>query len=386
MHKLLQRQLRQAQQASSDGSVDLDKLLNLVDAAYGEVDRERRFTAHAHTVLRDEYRVLTAKQLEIHGTMARVEAEKAEAERARAAAEAELLKQERLSLLGRLTASLAHELRNPLSTIRNTVHAIRETAVAKGIDLTRQMRRIQRTIDRCDSIIRDLLDYAGARDVVVSPIRLDSWLGNVLDDQKVPTGVVLERRFAATGAVVMFDPDRLRCVLVNLFENALEALVETPEIVERRITVSTADQRHASKSRSPIPGRVFRPTCWPGCSSRCSARAPSAPVLGWRRPSRSSSSMAAISSSATPPVLALASSFGCRRSLAKRRRGLIRFVQLTLAFGTPASCARPTGGIMQRYTRSIAELWQHSGNRMPKRPSTRWSLPATKITRASSPS
>jgi signal transduction histidine kinase len=239
MHKLLQRQLRQAQQASSDGSVDLDKLLSLVDAAYGEVDRERRFTAHAHTVLRDEYRVLTAKQFDIHGAMVRVEAEKAEAERARAAAEAELLKQERLSLLGRLTASLAHELRNPLSTIRNTVHAIRETAVAKGIDVERQMRRIQRTIDRCDSIIRDLLDYAGARDVVVSPIRLDSWLGNVLDDQKVPAGVVIERRFAATGAVVMFDADRLRCVLVNLFENALEALVETPEIVERRIIVST---------------------------------------------------------------------------------------------------------------------------------------------------
>src|ERR1700742_4952882 len=98
MHKLLQRQLRQAQRASPDGSVDLDTLLNLVDAAYSEIDRERRFTAHAHTVLRDEYRGLTERQLEIHTAMARVQAQKAEAERARAAAEAEVLKRERLSL------------------------------------------------------------------------------------------------------------------------------------------------------------------------------------------------------------------------------------------------------------------------------------------------
>jgi len=239
MHKLLQRQLRQAQQAGRDGSVDLDTLLSLVDAAYGEVDRERRFTAHAHTVLRDEYRVLTAKQLEIHGAMVRAEAAKTEAEGARVAVEAELLKQERLSLLGRLTASLAHELRNPLSTIRNTIHAIREVAVDKGIDIERQMRRMYRTIDRCDGIIRDLLDYAGARDVVVSPIRIDSWLNDVLNDQKVLAGVTIERRFAAAGALVMFDPERLRCVIVNLIENALEALVETPGIVERRITVAT---------------------------------------------------------------------------------------------------------------------------------------------------
>ena len=76
MHKLLQRQLRQAQQTSSDGTLDLDTLLSLVGTAYDEIDRERRFTAHAHKVLRDEYAALTERQL-------KVEAEKSEAERAR---------------------------------------------------------------------------------------------------------------------------------------------------------------------------------------------------------------------------------------------------------------------------------------------------------------
>ncbi len=60
MHKLLQRQLRQSHQASPEGSPDLDTLLALIDAAYHEIDRERRFTAHAHQVLRDEYAALTS--------------------------------------------------------------------------------------------------------------------------------------------------------------------------------------------------------------------------------------------------------------------------------------------------------------------------------------
>jgi len=226
MHKLLQRQLRQAQQASSDGKLDLDTLLSLVGTAYDEIDRERRFTAHAHQVLRDEYSALTERQLKI-------EAEKSEAERARAAMEVELLQQERLSLLGRLTSSLAHELRNPLSTIRNTVHAIGEAATMKGLDIARQMSRAYRAVDRCDGIIGDLLDYAGSRDPVPSPIRLDPWLEQVLNDQKVPELVAIDYRLGAPCAVVSIDPDRMRSAVVKIFENALEALVETPDLAER---------------------------------------------------------------------------------------------------------------------------------------------------------
>jgi signal transduction histidine kinase len=233
MHKLLQRQLRQAQRTSSDGTLDLDTLLSLVGTAYDEIDRERRFTAHAHKVLRDEYAALTERQL-------KVEAEKSEAERARATAEAELFQQERLSLLGRLTASVAHELRNPLSTIRNTVHAIGEAAAMKGLDIVRQMSRVHRTIDRCDGIIGDLLDYASARDTVPSPIPLDTWIEEVIKGQKVPKGITVECRLGAPRAVVSIDPDRLRSAIVKVFENAIEVLVETPALAEQRVTVSTA--------------------------------------------------------------------------------------------------------------------------------------------------
>ncbi len=239
MHKLLERQLKQARRASATGEVDLDLLIELVDAAYIEVDRERRYTAHAHQVMRDEQAELLKREVAAQQAMARFGAEKAEAERARAAAEAELLKQERMSLLGRLTASVAHELRNPLSTIRNTVHAIHHAARGKGLAIDRQMSRIERTIDRCDGIIGDLLDYAGARELKPTALKLDNWLGEILDDQTPPDGIAIERRLGAPGVVVSADAERLRCAIVNLIENAIEAITETPGLFERRITVAS---------------------------------------------------------------------------------------------------------------------------------------------------
>jgi signal transduction histidine kinase len=239
MHKLLQRQLKQARQAKPGGELDLDAFVALVDAAYNEADRERSYTTRAHQVMREEQADLLKRQLETREAMALIAAEKADAERARIAAEAELLKRERLSLLGQLTASVAHELRNPLSTIRNTLHAIRQVTQEKGVDIGRPMARAERTIDRCDGIIDDLLDYAGSRELNLLPMALDTWLAEVLADAKLPAGITIERRLGAAGAAVPIDSERLRCAIGNLIENAAEAIVDAPQLAERRITVST---------------------------------------------------------------------------------------------------------------------------------------------------
>jgi signal transduction histidine kinase len=252
MHKLLERQLRQARRASASGELDLDALLALVDAAYAEADRERSYTTRAHRVMREEQADLLKRQLENTQAIVRIEAEKAEADRARIAAEAELLKQERLSLLGQLTASVAHELRNPLGTIRNTVQTIYETARAHGLEIDRQMERVERTIDRCDGIIADLLDYAGTREIAPMPLELDPWLGSLLDKQKIPERITLERRLAAPGTIVPIDTERLGCAIANLIENAADAIAATPDLAERRIIASTHKGSSATGGKAEI--------------------------------------------------------------------------------------------------------------------------------------
>jgi signal transduction histidine kinase len=240
MHKLLQRQLRQSRKEGAADEVDLAALFELIDAAYSDVDRERRIMAHAYQVMRDEHGALLLRQMKTHDMVTRIRAEKAEAERARAVAESELLKKERLSALGQLTATVAHELRNPLSSIRNTIFTVREQAKAKGMDLDRPMSRIERSIGRCDEIIADLLEYARSRDLRRSAIELDHWLGEVLDEQKIPDGIRIERRLGAPTTRVQLDVDRFRRVIINLIDNATQALADAGSAIsERRITVAT---------------------------------------------------------------------------------------------------------------------------------------------------
>jgi PAS domain S-box-containing protein len=153
-------------------------------------------------------------------------------------AQIELVRREKLSTLGQLTATVAHELRNPLSAIRNTVFTVRETLAKSGINLERPLSRVERNIQRCDRIIADLLDFTRIRDLNRAELEPDAWLDDVLNDQRMLDGVVLKRDFGAAQRRVSIDPERMRRVIVNLVENAAQALAETnpPECA---ITVRT---------------------------------------------------------------------------------------------------------------------------------------------------
>jgi PAS domain S-box-containing protein len=141
-------------------------------------------------------------------------------------AQNELVRREKLSTLGQLTATVAHELRNPLSAIRNTVFTLRESVAQSGLDLDRPLGRVDRNIQRCDRIISDLLDFTRVPELRCAPVDADQWLDEILAEQQLPDGVGLKRDFGASGAYVQFDTERLRCVVVNLVDNAAQAMAE----------------------------------------------------------------------------------------------------------------------------------------------------------------
>lgn len=198
---------------------------------------------------------LIARQFETHAALAAMRADKAiaalnaekiEVERARLEAEAELLKaeaellkKERLSVLGQLTATVAHELRNPMSAIRNTLFTIKELAAGGGLKLDRPVARMERSIERCDRIIADLLEYTRNRELNRTTLCFDRWLAEVSGEQSIAPPVALALEMGAGEAEVPIDPDRMRRVVINLVENAVHALAELPPEREKRITLRT---------------------------------------------------------------------------------------------------------------------------------------------------
>jgi PAS domain S-box-containing protein len=153
----------------------------------------------------------------------------------------QMIHRERLSTLGRLTATVAHELRNPLSAIRNSLHSLRILAGPSHAMFDRQLSRMDRSIERCESFIADLTDFAHAQQLETSAIRLDEWIGEFAAAAVMATGVVLETHLGAGNALNLIDKSRLKRALDNILDNAAEALAEMAPAAAstRRVTITT---------------------------------------------------------------------------------------------------------------------------------------------------
>jgi len=134
-----------------------------------------------------------------------------------------MVQTERLSTLGRLTATVSHELRNPMAAIRNSLFLIREFA-GQPDKVNVNVERAERSIVRCDNIIGDLLEYTRSRNLNLQPVSLQFMVRTILEEHKLPAKLKLTTDLRGSEAKVMADLDRFRRVVINLVENAAEAI------------------------------------------------------------------------------------------------------------------------------------------------------------------
>jgi signal transduction histidine kinase len=139
------------------------------------------------------------------------------------AAMQQLAQQERMATIGKVAATVSHELRNPLTAILNSTILVRHQAGAAGDDVGRTLDRIERNIERCTSIIMDLLAFTEPKALKPEPTAIDDWLAQVLEQVALPQGITLEKRLSC-GATATIDRDQLGAAIGNLVENAAAAL------------------------------------------------------------------------------------------------------------------------------------------------------------------
>jgi signal transduction histidine kinase len=151
------------------------------------------------------------------------------------AAQDELIKKGRLEQLGQLTATIAHEIRNPLGAIRTSAFLLERKTTSLGEDVSGHLQRINNGVNRCDTIISQLLDFSRTKEVNSSLALLDDWLAKIVREeaQRLPENVYIECALGLEGVKVAFDPARLQRAIINLLSNASEALCQ-PDHQERQ--------------------------------------------------------------------------------------------------------------------------------------------------------
>lgn len=127
----------------------------------------------------------------------------------------------KLTALGRLTAALAHEIRNPLAAISHAGQLLQESP-----ELAAQDRRLAQIVDqqtdRINRIVKSILQLGKPGSVRLIDIDLDNWLrefrANFAETHRLDEAMLSLSR---CGYLVRFDPDHLNQVVSNLCENAL---------------------------------------------------------------------------------------------------------------------------------------------------------------------
>ncbi|HEY9050280.1 MAG TPA: ATP-binding protein [Gammaproteobacteria bacterium] len=183
-------------------------------------------------------------------------------------AQNEIIKNERMATLGQLTATVSHEIRNPLGTIRTSVFTLSNKIQNKDATLQRAIERIERNIVRCDNIITELLDFSRIRALQHQVTQLSDWIRNTMDDISVPYDIHI-RMVLDDDIDIEIDRDLLHRVLVNVIENASHAITESKfisndktiiiqnQVVNDRVEIIVTDTGEGI-SESVMP-RIFEP-------------------------------------------------------------------------------------------------------------------------------
>lgn len=153
------------------------------------------------------------------------------------AAEAErgLRRQESLAAVGQATAQVAHEIRNPLGSIRLGVSMLRDSV--NDDEGLRTIELVERGIMHLNKLVVDVAQFSSSKPLARSSVDLHALIERSLElvAEKVnEKSTSIERKYTDQKLVGNWDPDQLRQVLVNVIANAIDA---SPE--HNAVTIST---------------------------------------------------------------------------------------------------------------------------------------------------
>jgi signal transduction histidine kinase len=154
--------------------------------------------------------------------------------------------------LGKLTGELAHEIKQPLSIININLKLIREELEAAkaaqanqegrghgSLEFTRALRKIaviEKETDRLEQILEGFLRYIGRTELQLASVDISSLISDMVDfysPQAHSHSIIIRQQLYDKPLVCKADEDMLKQVILNLFINAQQAMIDGGELLIR---------------------------------------------------------------------------------------------------------------------------------------------------------
>jgi PAS domain S-box-containing protein len=157
----------------------------------------------------------------------------------------QLLRQEKLAILGKLAEGMAHELRHPLGVLSNAAYFLNATLSGTGEITGEYLDIISTQVREAQNIISDLLDFTHPQPANREAVTVTALVAPVLEECPPPATVQVITQITDDLPPVYVDPGQMEQVLVNLVTNAYQAMPDGGELAIKATSLSRESGRPA---------------------------------------------------------------------------------------------------------------------------------------------
>lgn len=141
-------------------------------------------------------------------------------------AQEELIRKEKLSILGQLAGTVSHELRNPLGVMNNAVYFLKMVLTGANETIGEYLEILKKEIEKSQRIITDLLDFARTKAPQVKTVAVSELVRGCAGKCSFPENVAFIANIADDLPDLCIDPLQIGQVMLNLFTNGIQAMPE----------------------------------------------------------------------------------------------------------------------------------------------------------------
>jgi len=177
--------------------------------------------------------------------------------------EERLVQSERLATIGRFASQIAHEIRNPLSSITLNVELLEDEIKSSGDEARSLIRSVLKELDRLNDIISEYLQFSRFPKPQLKRGYADDVIRELADNFKAPANIRIEVKLMPSAVEVWLDERLLRQVIENLVRNGTEAIqgegvvqIET-DLIERFFVIRVKDNGQGIPPE--IHSKLFEP-------------------------------------------------------------------------------------------------------------------------------